>query len=200
MQSFLFPLSPRSDVVGFSPNAGALSAARPSDDGLGRDQAQLPLALPGRVPQPEVRRIAPAVSPPRREGEAAFPLSGLPVALRPLPGCVVRVPAQSSAADRGPTEPGAALTADGGARLPAKPVPGDEEAKAQAESERLSDALRAEEIRARMEADARLSRLRIQAIRAELQTEALRIWEEVLLRRQKVMADLFDKWWRATFS
>lgn len=51
-----------------------------------------------------------------------------------------------------------------------------------------------------MEADARLSRLRIQAIRAEVQTEAFRIWEEVLLRRQKVMAELFDKWWRAMFS
>ena len=80
------------------------------------------------------------------------------------------------------------------------PVSGDEEMRAQQESAAQSDRLRAEEIRAQMEADQKLSRLRIQAIRAELQTEALRIWEEVLIRRQKVMADLFDKWWRAMFA
>ncbi|NDD29322.1 MAG: hypothetical protein EB084_13750 [Proteobacteria bacterium] len=82
----------------------------------------------------------------------------------------------------------------------AAPVPIDDEARARDDEERLSDALRAREIRARMAADRALTAARIAAIKAEVQTEMFRIFEEVLIRRQKVMADLRDKWNRVMFA
>lgn len=78
----------------------------------------------------------------------------------------------------------------GGAAAPL----GREEADALKERQREADAMRAAEIRATMEADRRLAEERIRAIQEDLRTEVFRIWEEVLLRRQKIMNDLFEKW------
>lgn len=84
---------------------------------------------------------------------------------------------------------------------PRPPAPAaDATIQAQEESEAAADVRQAREIRARTEAEETLARARLEAIRAETQTEIIKIWQEVLIRRQKVMADLFDKWWRVMFS
>lgn len=79
-------------------------------------------------------------------------------------------------------------------------VPGELEQQATDESEQQSDVLRARQIYANMAADRRLTEERIRATWADVQTEILRIWQEVLLRRQKVMADLLDKWSKVLFG
>ena len=64
----------------------------------------------------------------------------------------------------------------------------------QAALDKLEEACRSEEVKAAMEAERLRSQQRIAAVWAELETECLRIWHEVMLHRQKVMDDLFDKW------
>lgn len=83
---------------------------------------------------------------------------------------------------------------------PSQSAAGDLEQQATQESEKLSDVLRAREIYAAMAAERRLSEEKIRAIWAEVQTEVMRIWQEVVLRRQKVMGDLLDKWSKALFG
>jgi hypothetical protein len=83
---------------------------------------------------------------------------------------------------------------------PSQRVPGELEQEATVEDERTNDVLRAKEIYAQMEVDRRLSDEKIRAMWADVQTEVFRIWQEVLLRRQKVMADLMDKWSKILFG
>ncbi|MBM3461348.1 MAG: hypothetical protein FJX76_04530 [Armatimonadetes bacterium] len=57
-----------------------------------------------------------------------------------------------------------------------------------------ADALQAALIREAMKIERERHREKIRALWAALETERLRIWEEVMLARQKVMDDLFEKW------
>lgn len=83
---------------------------------------------------------------------------------------------------------------------PKEQVPGDLERQATEASQCQADFDRAHEIYVTMAADRRLSQERIRAIWAEVQTEVFRIWQEVMLRREKVMNDLLDKWSKVLFS
>lgn len=120
-----------------------------------------------------------------------------PPAIPSLPSSLKDVVERSSPARIAATDPRK------GTRKGAPPpqsAPGDLEQRATQESEQQSDVLRAREIYAAMAADRRLSEEKIRAIWAEVQTEVFRIWQEVVLRRQKVMSDLLDKWSKALFG
>jgi hypothetical protein len=56
------------------------------------------------------------------------------------------------------------------------------------------DAQHAKELEQAMRAQRALSDAKIAAMWADVETEMMRIWEEVLQRREKVMSELFDKW------
>lgn len=76
----------------------------------------------------------------------------------------------------------------------AKAPPGEKEREAQEKEKELQDKLRAEEIYTRMKAERELHNAKMQAILAELQTEIRRIWDEVMLRRQKVHDEMLKNW------
>lgn len=73
-------------------------------------------------------------------------------------------------------------------------LPGPQEAAAAAERDRQADALNAAEIEAEAAVARRRSQERVKAMWAALETECLQMWGEVMLARQKVMDELFDKW------
>ncbi len=76
---------------------------------------------------------------------------------------------------------------------PAAPV-GEGAVRAREARERQADALQAQEIMAEMAVERRRSREKIRALWADLETDLFKMWEEVMLARQKVMDDLFEKW------
>lgn len=86
------------------------------------------------------------------------------------------------------------------ARRGEKEEPGELEARALVERRRQQDELAARQVYLQMEVERRLWEEKMRALFAELAIEILRIWEEVMLRRQQVFDDLADKWSKVLFD
>lgn len=78
-----------------------------------------------------------------------------------------------------------------------KEPPGNKEQEALDREKEQQDKLRAEEIYTRMRAERILHQTKMQAIMEDLRTELRRIWEEVILRRNKVQAEMLKNWHKA---
>lgn len=65
---------------------------------------------------------------------------------------------------------------------------------------RQQDLMRAEEIYTKMRAERSIHIAKMQAIIANMQTEIQRIWNEVILRRQKTHDDMLEKWVKVMFG
>ena len=75
-----------------------------------------------------------------------------------------------------------------------KPEPGEKEKEAEEKERQQHDQLAADAIYARMKVERELHKAKIQALLQDMQTEIRRIFQEVILRRQKIHDDLFKAW------